>query len=77
MDFVEPTWKNVEMARSRWLFLIDLFCVRVWLHLWHLEVPRLEAQSELKLRPTPQPWHIQATSATYTAACRNTGSLTH
>ena len=35
--------------------------------------------NELQLRPTPQPqqrW-IQASSATYTAACGNARSLTH
>ena len=35
--------------------------------------------SELHLRPIPQPKkdHIRATSATYTTACSNAGSLTH
>ena len=48
-------------------------------HLWDIEFPRLGVELELQLRPTPQPqqcW-IWAASATYAAACSNTGSLTH
>ena len=48
------------------------------LHLRHMEVPRLGVNTELQLRPTPQPqqlW-IQAACATYTAAYGNTRSLT-
>ena len=43
----------------------------------HVEVPRLGLKSELQL-PTPQPQKlgIQATSATYTTAQGNAGSLT-
>ena len=50
-----------------------------WLHLWHTEVPRLGVEPELRLWSTSQPWQhwIQATSATYAAACGITGSLTH
>ena len=48
-------------------------------YLQHMEVPRLGAESELQLRPMPQPWHyrIQAASATYAAACGNARSLTY
>ena len=48
-------------------------------HLWHMEIPRLGVESELQLPAytiapaTPDP----ATSVTCTAACSNTGSLTH
>ena len=49
------------------------------LHLWHTEVPRLGVELGLHLRPMPQPQQhrIQTASATYAAACGNTGSLTH
>ena len=48
-------------------------------HLWHMEVPRLEVQSELRRRPTPEPQQlgIQAESATYTTTHSNVWSLTH
>ena len=48
-------------------------------HLWHMEVPRLGVEAELSCQPTPQPqpFQIQATSATYTTAHSNTRSLTH
>ena len=48
------------------------------LHLWHVEVPRLGDESELQPWPTPQPQQHQiwATSATYSAAQSNAGSLT-
>ena len=51
----------------------------LWLHLWHMEVPRLGVELELQLRPIPQPeqHHIPDASATYTAVCGNTRSLTH
>ena len=43
------------------------------------EVPGLRVESELQLRLTPQQQQHQkqATSAAYTAACGNAGSLTH
>ena len=40
----------------------------VLLHLWHMGVPGLGAESELQLRPTPQQHWIQAASAIYTVA---------
>ena len=48
-------------------------------HLRRMEIPRLGVKLELQLRPMPQPRQrqIQATSAIYTAACGNAGSLTH
>ena len=50
------------------------------LHLWHIEIPRLgELQVQLPAytQPQLQKHQIQATSATYTTAHYNTGSLTH
>ena len=47
-----------------------IFCF-VGPHLQH--IPRLGIESE----PQPQQWEIQATSATYTTARGNVGSLTH
>ena len=48
-------------------------------HLRRIEVPGLGIESELQLRPTPQPQQHQigATPANYTAACGNARSLTH
>ena len=48
-------------------------------HLWHMEVHGLEVESELQRQPMPQPQQCQipATSATYAAACGNSGSLIH
>ena len=50
----------------------------LWLHLQHMEVSRLRVQTELQLRPTPQPWQHQiwAASAAYAAACGNARSST-
>ena len=48
------------------------------LHLWHMEVPRLGV--ELELQPpayTTATTQDPATSATYTTAHSNAGSLTH
>ena len=51
------------------------------LHLQHTEVPRPGIESELQLRPTPQPWQQQhriwAVSETYAKACHNDRSITH
>ena len=57
----------------------------VWLHLWHIEVPRLGVKSELQLlayatataTATATAAQLRAVSATYTAAHSNAGSLTH
>ena len=45
----------------------------LWPPLWHMEVPKLRVE----LEPQPQPYRIQATSATYATAYGNAGSLTH
>ena len=47
-------------------------------HLWHMEVPRLGAESELQLQAyaRPQQYWIRATAATYATNCSHTGSLT-
>ena len=45
-------------------------------YLKHMEVPRLWVESELQLLAYPQRHQIWATSATYTPAHSNTGSLT-
>ena len=49
------------------------------LHPRHREVPSLGVQSELQLRPMPQPQQRQiwAASVSYTTAHGNTGSLAH
>ena len=47
--------------------------------MWHVEVSRRGIKLKPRCWPTPQPEQrqIQATSATYTAAHSDTGSLTH
>ena len=49
------------------------------LHVQHMEVPRLGVNQSYNCWPTPQrqQYQIWATSATYTIAHGNTGSLTH
>uniref|UniRef100_A0A4X1UVP8 Uncharacterized protein n=1 Tax=Sus scrofa TaxID=9823 RepID=A0A4X1UVP8_PIG len=57
-----------------------LFCfVFLGLHLWHREVPRLGVDRSYScwLTPQPQQHQIRASSATYTTAHGNAGSLTH
>ena len=51
----------------------------LWLHLQHVEVPRLGVNSELQLQPMPRPQQhrIQAARVTYTTDPHNAGSLTH
>ena len=47
-----------------YIFLYFFFKIFLGLHLWHMEVPRLEVQSELKLlayttaTATPDPSHV-------------------
>ena len=58
------------------------FCLTLFflfhLHLQHMELSRLEIESELHvLTPQPQQHWIQAASATYTTAHANAESLTH
>ena len=59
-------------------FFFFLFFFK-WLHLHHMEVPRLGVESELQLRPIPQPQQcgIWAGSATDMTAHGNAESLTH
>ena len=61
------------------LIFIYFFFFFLRSYLRHMEVPRLEVKLELQLRPMPQPqpYQIQATCATYTIVCSNSGSLTH
>ena len=50
------------------------------LHPWHMEVLRLGVKSEVQLPAyvtATAMWDFLATSATYTAARGNAGSLTH
>jgi len=56
-----------------------IFSFFLWLHLQHMEVPKLGVKSELKVRPTPRPQQlgIPGTSVSYAAPCGNGGSLTH
>ena len=44
--------------------------------MWHMEVPRLGVQLQLELQAYAMQHRIRATSATYTTAHHNTGSLT-
>ena len=44
---------------------------------WHMEVPRVKLESQLPAYTTATETQIQATSATYTTAQGNIGSLTH
>ena len=39
-------------------FFFILFFYFLQPHLWHVEVPRLKVESELQLRPTPQPQEL-------------------
>ena len=59
--------------------LSHFFFLFLWLHLWHMEVPGLRAESELQL---PAYAIAKATLdlgsiCDYTKACGNTGSLTN
>ena len=54
---------------------ITLFFSFLPQHLWHMDVSRLEIESELQLRPTPS--QIRAASSIYTAARGNAGSSSH
>ena len=49
----------------------------LWLLLWHLEVPRLEVESELQLLAYTTATAMTATSMTYITARGNARSLTH
>ena len=67
-------YKSIKM-----LNIVIIIVSFLGLHPQHMEVPRLGVQSEYGCRPTPQPQQqqIRVTSATYTTAHGNTGSLTH
>ena len=60
-------------------YLFFFFFFFLGLHLQHMEVPGLGVKLKLQLRPTSQPrkHRIWASSATYTTACGNAGSLTY
>lgn len=60
------------------LFLFFVFCF-LGSHSWHMEVPRPQVSWSYSFWPMPQPQQprIQATSAIYTAAHSNDGSLSH
>ena len=64
-------WHNTVNQLYSFFFL--------WWHLWHMEVLSLGVESELQLPVYTQPQQcgIQATYATYIAACGNTRYLTH
>ena len=76
-------WQNgviAPMGRIQWIinrFLSSFFSF--WLHPWHMEVSRLEAESELQLlayataTATPDPSHI----CDLHHSCGNNGYLTH
>ena len=56
-----------------------IYLIFLGLHLQHIEVPGLAVESELQLRPTPQPQQhqIAAKYATYAAAHSSARTLTH
>ena len=60
-------------------FFFFFFLIFLGPHQWHMEVPRQGPNQSCSCRPMPQPQQhgIQATSATYTTAHGNAGSLTH
>ena len=70
---------SVTFTLFLFCFVLLCFCF-LGLHLRHMEVPRLGAESELQLPPyttvtaMPDPSRI---CATYTTALSNAGSLTH
>ena len=61
------------------LLFVDFSPIFLWLHLQHMEVPKLVVELELQRRPTPQPQQHQIWVAfvTYTTACGKAESLTH
>ena len=72
-------WIVSSLARLVFFLYFYFYFVFIGLHLWHMEVLRLGVQLELLPWPMPQPQQRQiwATSAIYTIACGNTGSLNH
>ena len=56
-----------------------IFISSLGLHLWHMEVPRLEVNQSRSCRPPSQPQRrgIRAASVTYTTACGNARPSTH
>ena len=72
------SWLQIPRGDHHYYFLfyfITFFFL--WPHLWHVEVLRLGVESELQPMPQPLQHQIQGTCVTHTAACSNTGSLTH
>ena len=76
---------EMEFGERVFFFVVFCFCFCFFIclsslqpFLQHMEVPGLGVAPELPLRPVlqPQPQQMQATSAIYTAACGNAGSLT-
>ena len=61
---------HILLSKFEWWFFFFL-----WLHLQHMEIPRLAVNLELQLQGLC--CQARATSSTYTAACSNTGSLSH
>ena len=81
---VKREWRRNTEHRSggslqRYLSLGSLVVVFLAPHPRHMEVPRLGVQSELQLRPIPQPQQrrTRAATSTYTTAQGNAGSLIH
>ena len=68
----------VQQSDSVIYIFAYLYIYILWLHLWHMEVPNLGVKSELQLLAyaTAMVHQILATSATYTVAYGNVGSLT-
>ena len=66
---------HLTMSRDHFFFLIFYFLQP---HLLHMEVARGQIRAAAaNLHHSHQPHQIQAASATYAAACGNSGSLTH
>ena len=72
----QTRWYRVWQATEEIFFFLSFF---FFFHLRHMEVPRLGVESELQLLvyDTVTAMQDPSSSANYTAACGNAGSLTH
>ena len=84
MFLAKGGWRNCPAECFLFFYFYFLFFVFLWLHPWHMEVPRLGVESKptpelahTRATPKPQQHEIQAVSSTYTIAHGNTGSFTY
>ena len=77
--YLSCPWKGCTFLHSHEHNLGLFFLSFLWPHLQHMEIPRLGSNRKCSHWPTPEPQQhgIGATSATYTTAQGNAGSLTH